>query len=93
MVNAIRGRDFNKVRMLLSSVTNLDAAGAPLPPMTPPLVEAAAAGDCDILNLLLERSPSLDVRDVGLGVCSLPSLCEHGHTSASDGKLGCTVLS
>eukprot|EP00884_Botryococcus_braunii_P006073 jgi/Botrbrau1/15467/Bobra.43_2s0089.2 len=67
LLEAIRGRDVNRVRMLLSSVGNLDAATAPMPPMTPPLVEAAAVGDWDILNLLLERSPSLDVRDVGLG--------------------------
>jgi hypothetical protein len=67
LVDAIRGRDINRVRSLLETVQNLDASAAPLPPMTPPLVEAAASGDLDILSLLLERNPNLDVRDVGLG--------------------------
>ena len=52
---------------MLSKGMNLDAAPSPLPPMTPPLIEAVCTRDRDMVELLLDQRASLDARDVAYG--------------------------
>ena len=55
------------VQQLCASGMDLNAARSPLPPMTPPLIEAVCARRRDIIECLLDRSASLQARDVAYG--------------------------
>jgi hypothetical protein len=56
-----------EVRSMLSKGMNLDAAPSPLPPMTPPLIEAVCTGQRELVELLLDQHASLKARDVAYG--------------------------
>lgn len=72
LVEAVRRGDMGHVRGIMSSGLGLDAAPHPLPPMTPPLIEAVCAGHHDMVELFLDRKANLNARDVALGVPSRP---------------------
>jgi len=63
----VRGSDLAAVRACLDACSGLDAAPEPLPPMTPPLIEAVCAGRRDCIELLLQRGASANARDVAYG--------------------------
>ena len=52
---------------MLSKGMNVDAAPSPLPPMTPPLIEAVCTGQRELVELLLDQHASLKARDVAFG--------------------------
>ena len=54
---------------MLSKGMDVNAAPCPLPPMTPPLIEAVCTRDRDMVELLLDQRASLDARDVAYGRC------------------------
>ena len=66
------------VQQLCASGMDLNAAKIPLPPMTPPLIEAVCARRRDIIECLLDRSASLQARDVAYGAlvaCTSKQAC------------------
>ncbi|KAK9916591.1 hypothetical protein WJX75_004630 [Coccomyxa subellipsoidea] len=71
LVEAVRRGDTGHVRGIMSSGLGLDAAPHPLPPMTPPLIEAVCAGHHDMVELFLDRKANLNARDVALGGTAL----------------------
>lgn len=71
LLNAVQGSDLAAVRAALELCNGLDAAPSPLPPMTPPLIEAVCAGRRDCMELLLQRGASLDTHDVAYGALAL----------------------
>lgn len=77
---------------MLSKGMNVDAAPSPLPPMTPPLIEAVCTGQCELVELLLDQHASLKARDVAYGepkhhsptpIDPRSSATFHGHTGWS----------
>ena len=71
LLDAVQSSDLAAVRAALELCNGLDAAPSPLPPMTPPLIEAVCAGRRDCVELLLQRGASLDTRDVAYGARAL----------------------
>lgn len=71
LLDAVRRNDMDRVRNLMSAGMGLDAAPHPLPPMTPPLIEAVCCGHRDMVKMLLDRKASLNARDVALGTKAL----------------------
>ena len=67
LLNAVVSRNLAEVRSMLSKGMDVDAAPSPLPPMTPPLIEAVCTRDRDMVELLLDQRASLDARDVAYG--------------------------
>lgn len=67
LLEAVQLHNMPRVRELLTSGLSLDSAPQPLPPMTPPLIEAVCAGHRDLVEMLLERRANLLARDVALG--------------------------
>lgn len=67
LLEAVQLHNMPRVRELLSTGLSLDSAPQPLPPMTPPLIEAVCAGHCDLVEMMLERRANLLARDVALG--------------------------
>ena len=67
-MEAVRRGDIARVRGIMSSGLGLDSAPHPLPPMTPPLIEAVCAGHRDMVEMFLDRKANLNARDVALGV-------------------------
>ena len=68
LLDAVRSSDMAAVRACLDTCSGLDVAPEPLPPMTPPLIEAVCAGRRDCIELLLQRGASLEARDVAYGM-------------------------
>ncbi len=66
-MDAVRQNDMGRVRGILSSGVGLDSAPQPLPPMTPPLIEAVCAGHRDMVEMFLDGKANLNARDVALG--------------------------
>ncbi len=71
-MDAVRRGDMRHVRGIMSSGLGLDSAPHPLPPMTPPLIEAVFAGRHDMVEMFLDRKANLNARDVALGMSSRP---------------------
>ncbi len=61
---------------MLSKGMNVDAAPSPLPPMTPPLIEAVCTGQRELVELLLDQHASLTARDVAYGKSDIIRLCQ-----------------
>ena len=67
LLEAVQQHDVGRVRGVLSSGMGLDSAPHPLPPMTPPLIEAVCAGHRDMVEMFLDTKANLMARDVALG--------------------------
>ncbi len=67
ILKAVQQHDIGRVRGILSSGMGLDYAPHPLPPMTPPLIEAVCAGHRDMVEVFLDTKANLMARDVALG--------------------------
>ncbi len=67
LLEAVQLHNIAKVREILTTGLSLDSAPQPLPPMTPPLIQAVCAGHRDLVEMLLERKANLLARDVALG--------------------------
>lgn len=65
-----------RVRELCKSGLDVNASRSPMPPMTPPLIEAVAAGRRDMVDFLLDQSASLQARDVAYGMFALLQMAE-----------------
>lgn len=71
LLKAVQQHDIGRVRGILSSGLGFDSAPHPLPPMTPPLIEAVCAGHRDMVEMFLDTKPNLMARDVALGELTL----------------------
>ena len=89
LLDAVQGSDLAAVRAALELCNGLDAAPSPLPPMTPPLIEAVCAGRRDCMELLLQRGASLDTHDVAYGALAsfVTAACAAGRASACPAAL------
>lgn len=67
VLKAVRSGDLQTVKQLLAEGVDVTKSSSPLPPTTPPLIEACVSGNTDILRLLVERSAGSDIRDVAYG--------------------------
>ena len=74
LLEAVHQGNLAAVQQLCASGLDINAARSPLPPMTPPLIEAVCARRRDIIDLLLDRSASLQARDVAYGAHLFASL-------------------
>jgi hypothetical protein len=67
LLEAVQLYNLARVREILTTGLSLDSAPQPLPPMTPPLIEAVCGGHRDLVEMLVDRKANLLARDVALG--------------------------